>query len=201
MRKLWGLALLLACWPVCLAQDEAKEWRGLTLGETTPEEVRSELGEPDKVKENQKLQTEARRWIDRGRRYYRMEYKDQEGMKKIRLYFHQDRLAVIEFEPDEKIKARSQLDRYGMRLLPLVRGLVMTSTPEEWEPVNQYREVLEYPPLYHLLGVGLEAYVDITVAFDGLLQNLAKSTGGAWGGDFTPGRVMKVQLMARWLVQ
>lgn len=201
MRTIIAAAALMLSWTVGLAQEEAKQWRGLRLGETTPQEARSEFGLPDKVKDNQKLHTEARRWINRDRRYQRFEYKDQEGMKKVRLYFHNGLLAVIEFEPDEKIKALGLRDQYGMRLYPLVRGLLMTNDPEDWEPENRRRMAREYTALYHLLGVGLEVFVDVTVGFDGLLKNLGDSAGGSFGGDFTPGRAMKVQLMARWLVQ
>ncbi len=201
MKNAIRLAILTLCCPVALAQAEAKEWRGLILGETTPQTAREALGEPAKVKQNQKLHTEARRWVNRSRRYLRLEYKDPEGAKKIRLYFHNDLLAVIEFEPDEKIKALGLRDRYGVRLYPAVRGLRMTTDPDEWEPENRHRMALEYPVLYHLLGVGLEVFVDVTVGFDGLLKSLSDAGGGSLGGDFTPGRAMRVQLMARWLVQ
>ncbi len=201
MRRTIGPAILTLCWSVGLAQEEAKEWRGLSLGETTPQEARSEMGDPVKVKEKQKLHTEARRWIDRSRRYQRFEYKNWEDFKKVRLYFHNGLLAAIEFEPDYKLKAFELRDRFGMRLYPAVLGLRMTTDPENWEPDNRYREALDYPALYHLLGVGLEVFVDVTVGFDGLIKNLADSAGGRFGGDFTPGRAMKIQLMARWLVQ
>ena len=201
MRNTIWLAILALCCSFGLAQEEAKEWRGLILGETTPQEARSEMGDPVKIKEKQKLGTEARRWIDRKRRYQRFEYKKWENLKKVRLYFHNGLLAAIEFEPNYKLKAFELRDRYGMRLYPLVLGLRMTGDPENWEPDNRYREALDYPALYHLLGVGLEVFVDVTVGFDGLLKNLAENAGGGFGGDFTPGRAMKIQLMARWLVQ
>lgn len=65
MRKLLPSGLLVFC--VCagpLLAQQPDTWRGLTLNESTVEDATAALGDPDKVRENQKLRTPIGSWID-----------------------------------------------------------------------------------------------------------------------------------------
>ena len=197
MRKLLPSGLLVFC--VCAAPLLAQQpdnWRGLTLNESTVEDATAALGDPDKVKENQKFRTPVNPWLDKSARYTTLEFKKVSGIKRAKLYFQENTLKVVEIELKEKINPDSLSQAYGLDFTPRVPKMNLAFSPENYERQAGKIYPKQYPRQYHLIAVSERAYV-VAEVWRGQWAMLGAELAGQLGDSTSfPGKVHTIQLIS-----
>jgi hypothetical protein len=171
-------------------------WRGLTLDRATIEDAVAALGQPSKVKENQKLRTPVGAWLARSARYTTLEFKKVAGVKRARLYFQEGTLRVVELGLREKINPDSLAQAYGLAFTPRVPKMQLAFSPENYERQAGKLYPKRYPQRYHLIAVSERAYV-VAEVWRGQWAMLGADLAGQLGDATSfPGKVRLIQLIS-----
>lgn len=106
-----------------LSPDVARpdHWRGLVLGESTPEDTMSVFGEPQADKVDRLFIRRIDKWFVPGLRrktLRKQTYKSMQGFDRVDLYYFEGRLAVIQLDFAKKIDPNALSNIYGLQFAP-----------------------------------------------------------------------------------
>ena len=119
------LFLLFASVSLAFTQSP-NSWRGLVLDKSTIEDATAVLGDPEKLKDKQKLHTVIGDWMDKKRRYEKLEYKKLDKADKVLLFFSDGVLRAIDIDLETKVNPNSLENAYGIGFTPKVSGLAIS---------------------------------------------------------------------------
>ena len=186
------ILVLVASWSLlfpALAQ-ESKQWRGLILHESTTRDAVAELGKPKRIRENQKFQTVLEEFVDKSKRYAKLEYRRLEKMKGANLYFLDEKLEIVELTLEQKINP-NRLEEIYQTPFSLLKttGALCPETDEG----KLYSEIL--PVAYDLFGKTEHSYIVARVKW-GVFSQIEAGTAGRDSGDDLCGEVDSIQLIS-----
>jgi hypothetical protein len=175
------LVLTLAFAAITTAQDtsEAHIWHGLTLDSTTQAEADSILGKPAKIGGAKLFLRPVDALFRKGvaTSLPSATYSNVAGMKRVQLFFDDDKLAAIELEPETRIDAASLPHIYGIAFEHLSNHPNLPPPPGGGEPT------------YSLSGSTDRATVLAEIASPLLSR-------GAIRPDEWPGKVIRIELIS-----
>ena len=170
-----------------LAQ-KSKQWRGLTLHQSTIGDAVAELGRPKKIRENQEFQTVLDEFVDKSKRYAKLEYRRLEKMTGANLYFLDGKLEIIELTLEQKIDPNRLEEIYQTQFLPL-------KTTDELGPETDEGKLYIVPVIYDLFGKTEHSYIVARVKW-GVFSQIKAGTAGRDSADDLCGEVDSIQLIS-----
>lgn len=170
-----------------LAQ-KSRQWRGLTLHESTMRDAVAKLGKPKKVRENQEFQTVLDELVDKSKRYAKLEYRRLEKMKGANLYFLDGKLEIVELTLEQKIDPNRLEAIYQTQFLLL-------KTTGALGPETDEGKLYIVPVIYDLFGKTEHSYIVARVKWGAFSQIKAATAGGDSGEDLR-GEVDSIQLIS-----
>ncbi len=183
---------LLVSWPLLLSAfaQQPNQWRGLTLHQSTMRDAVAKLGKPKKIRENQKFQTVLDEFVDKSKRYAKLEYRRLEKMKGANLYFLDGKLEIIELTLEQKINPNRLEEIYQTPFSLLKTTGALCPETEEGE---LYSEIV--PVIYDLFGKTEHSYIVARVKW-GVFSQIEAGTAGRDSGDDLCGEVDSIQLIS-----
>ena len=195
------LAFLLVFFLSVSIQSEVQpdRWRTLIINEATPDSAIKKLGAPTKDSTDRlRVFDVESKWITEKQKekvYRRLEFK-VEGMKRAVLTFADDKLVMIELEPEKEIQASALRGIYGVEFAPRFSGWAVAASPRDYERHEGKLYPKNYPSVYSAVAVTDQVFV-------GALVNNA-SFGAAMRGSLgvpdtstMPGKVARIQIVSR----
>lgn len=189
-----GLVLLGSALGVAASPDQ---WKGLVVGEATPDQARAVLGTPKKESLERLyggfltplLSEEIKSKI-----FTRLHFETTGGFSRIDLFFKGSKLVTMVLFPerDNKIKARDLSSIYDGA------DFALLGRPEDlyqWNGVAK-RVQRQYPPTYDLVAVTEKTFLMADV-MQGTGESILSGVSGA--DEYLPGRVVYLQYFSRTL--
>lgn len=201
------LVVIFFCVSSVVSQEQGgakpDRWRGLVLGESTPEDAIRILGQPAKDSMNRIFAQPIDNWLTKKHKdkvFRTLEYKKPEGIDKAWLYFLDGKLVAIMLDVKKGISPDALGNIYGVEFQPVVGAVDLAMFPKNYER-NQGRVYPKtYPTVYHMVAVSERSFVTAMVgnvpSFGGAL---ARSMGVPDKPGSFPGRVDFVTLISRTL--
>jgi len=179
-------------------QQEASptSWRGLQLDSATPEAAVEILGAAatDRVEKAQIYPNDRLFMPELKSRGLRcLLFKQVPGFREVRLFFLEDKLALIQLQNSSTILPSALPNIYGINFQPIVGGFI--EAMEGRKRQNGKVDLTTYPSYYTLTGSDKQAVINAYVKNDGVMSSLFKSRDSADSGF--PGKVALIQLISR----
>ena len=200
LRRLTILTILGFCTVIAQAQ-QVNSSHGLVLNQSTIEDTISLLGQPQELKENQKLKTPIDAWLDKSARYTKLEFKKQSDLRRLKLFFLKGKLCVIKLELNRKKKINpNSLSRvYGIVFVPKLSRVDLAISPAGYERQAGNIYPITYPTNYALVGIAKHTYVVAAVDNVGWFSALRELAEIPDDPMSFPGKVWLIQLISRTL--
>ena len=186
------ILVLVASWSLLFPAlaEKSKQWRGLTLHQSTMGDAVAELGRPKKIRENQKFQTVLDEFVDKSKRYAKLEYRRLEKMTGANLYFLDGKLEIIELTLEQKINPNRLEEIYQTPFSLLKTTGALCPETEEGE---LYSEIV--PVTYDLFGRTEHSYIVARVKW-GVFSQIEAGRAGKDSADDLCGEVDSIQLIS-----
>ena len=189
-----GFALLGS--PLCVAAS-LDQWKGLVVGEATPDQARAMLGNPKRESVERLyggrieplLSDEIKR-----KTFARLQYGKIDGFSRVDLSFRDGKLVALVLLPegDNKIMARDMSSIYdGVPFISLIE-------PQDLYNWNDVRKRVQrsYPSTYHIAAMTAKTFL-VAVVMKGFGESTASMITAA--DEHLPGKVVQIQYFSRTL--
>jgi hypothetical protein len=173
-------------------------WRGLILGESSPNDAIARLGKPESDKVDSLKIYVIGKWFtdDHKKKLYRkLVFQEVETVKKVELSFKDEKLVMIELHFDKKFSPHSLGNNYSIAFKPIFGGLFSGSEARSKQGLNQ---PINYPPAYSLVGKSEKSVLFANVS--NVTGSVFKDVAGVNDTEDTfPGKVDRLQIISRTL--
>jgi len=184
-----GLALSLAA--------SADRWKGLPLGEATPDQARAALGSPKKESVERLYRNVIGPVLTdeiKIKTFLRWRYDSIEGFSRADLFFKDGRLVALVLAPDSsnKMLARDVSSIYDGAPFEV---LLQAGDQYEWDSVHK-RARRNYPGVYTMVAATERTFLSVVVA-KGFAAGMESMLTGA--DEHLPGKVVQIHYVSRTL--
>lgn len=187
-----GFALLGS--PPCVAASP-DQWKGLVVGEATPDQARDVLGNPKKESVERLYGGRIEPLLSdeiKSKTFARLEYGKIEGFSRVDLSFRDGKLVALVLIPqgDNKIMARDMSSIYdGVAFIALIE-------PQDLYNWNDLRKRVQrnYPTTYHIAAMTAKTFL-VAVVMKGFGESTTSMITGA--DEHFPGKVIQIQYFSR----
>lgn len=198
------LTIILVLTFVCVGfGQEPNQWKGITLDETTADEVIAKLGAPKKDQIGKMkipvVSPLLRKDLQDEKKWRTMHYKQIENTKNgLFLFDENNKLVFIQFEVKD-MSPQAFVSAYDLSFKPVFSAMDQAFTPKDFArdgSGNVYAK--SYPTVYYLVAQSDKSYVLAMVAnvpsFGGAFK---RSMGIPDSGVGYPGKIALVELVSR----
>lgn len=176
-------------------------WRGLTLDQSTSEQILEKFSGQKTDKSNQPFRPlKYDEWFDKKNKNFRViHYENIEGFKDVKLFLLNNKLVVIQLEP-KQLAASALQKAYEVEFEPLISGFDQAASPRDYERNKGKVYPKSFPTVYNLLGQTEQAIAFAGVGNSSFGAILSKSMGvGIDDSNSLPGKIFMLQLISRTL--
>lgn len=198
MKVLLVLVLLAVSTIAQSAQPD--RWKGLIIGESSPEDAVRLLGAPESTKTDRlQIKGADANWLTKAiteKKFQILTFKKVQSVDRATLSFQDGRLAVIELDMAEQPAASALPRIYNISFAPRISGMTEALYPKDFER-NQGRVYPKsYPTVYDLVAVTETTFVSALIANNSFGTILRKTAGATDTGDF-PGKAILIRIISR----
>ncbi len=201
MKKLLPLILLFVWSLSVCGQDKAlpDRWRELILDEATPEQVLEKFKNPKADKPNQSFRPlKYNEWfnVKNNKNFRLIHYENIEGFKDAKLFFLDNKLVVIQLEP-EKLGASALAQSYGVDFEVLVSGISKALSPQDFDRDKGKAYPKRFPDFYEVMHKAEKSCIFAGIANNSVGSILGRGIGLEDDSNSLPGKVSMIQLISR----
>src|SRR5215204_1744899 len=143
-------------------QPSPHKWRGMMLGESTPEDSVKAFGEPTSDKIDKLTVYRIQSWLAKktSQKIFRvLEFKKLEGIDKAKLYYLDEKLVAIDLDLKKSIPPAALSNIYGIDFQPIVGAADIAFRPRDYETSQGRVYPKTYPVVYSMVATAQRSFV------------------------------------------
>jgi hypothetical protein len=174
-------------------------WREMVLDESTTEQALAKFPNPKADKKDQIFRPlKYNEWfnVKNNKNFRLLHYENIEGFKDVKLFFLDNKLVVIQLEP-EKLAASLLPQTYGTDFEVLVSGFDKAVSSKDFEREKGKTYPKRFPTVYEVMHKADKSYIFAGIGNSSFGSILSKSVGLEDDPNSMPGKVLMIQLISR----